>query len=61
MKNININVDNVNKLYTSWKTPRPQPKLNYNDTALLIIDMQYECASVEYGIFKRIKNIENIL
>jgi len=60
----NINLDNIKKISdaytTGWRKPLPEPKLNYNDTALLIIDMQYECASVEYGTYKRIKNIGNI-
>ena len=40
-KNIPIDIKKINKIYTDWRPPLVEPILNFNNTALLIIDMQH--------------------
>lgn len=39
--------------YIGWRQRLPEPELLRNDTALVVIDMQYGCASADHGIHKQ--------
>jgi nicotinamidase-related amidase len=39
--------------YLNWRTPLPPLELSPNDTALLVIDMQYSDAAIDDGVFAR--------
>ena len=39
-----------NDPYVGWRERLPEPELRRDDTALVVIDMQYACASIDHGI-----------